>query len=174
MVEARLTVVKVGGSLFGWSDFRGRLGQWLEGHRAAPLLLVPGGGPTADVVRSLDRLHHLGQEDAHWLALRAMSVNAWFLRCLVPGSVVIDEPSHGQPGAIGIIDGHAFADADEGRPGCLPHSWDVTSDSRDVPPGCPWDEAARQGWVDGHFPRVVAAAPGLAVEAVNLRRGPGP
>ena len=39
----------------------------------------------------------------------------------------------------------------------------------DVPPGTSWEEAAARGWVDRHFPALVAAH-GLRVEVVNFRR----
>lgn len=52
-----LVVVKVGGSLFDLPDLGPRLRAWLKTLRTADVLLVPGGGPTADVVRSLDRAH---------------------------------------------------------------------------------------------------------------------
>src|SRR5262245_62868008 len=110
-----LTVVKVGGSLFDLPDLGPRLRRWLGQLPAGEVLLVPGGGATADVVRAFDRVHHLGEEAAHWLALRAMSVNAALLESLAPG--------------VPVLDALAFARDDEGRPGRLPHCWAVTSDS---------------------------------------------
>src|ERR1700730_10035653 len=77
-----LVVVKVGGSLFDLADLGARLRAWLEPVVAGPVLLVPGGGPTADVVRAFDRLHALGEETAHWLAVRALTLNAHFLQTL--------------------------------------------------------------------------------------------
>jgi aspartokinase-like uncharacterized kinase len=64
-------VVKVGGSLFDLPDLGPRLEVWLGARRS--VVLVPGGGPTTDVVRALDRTHRLGEEAAHWLALRSIS-----------------------------------------------------------------------------------------------------
>ena len=91
-------------------------------------------------------------------------------------------------GSSRVLDCYAFAVEDESRPDHLPHSWDVTSDSiaaraavvfhaerlillksTDIPPGMHWTEAARRGWVDPHFPKLVAAHD-LRVEAVNFRR----
>src|SRR5262249_50947889 len=80
-------VVKVGGSLYDLPGLGARLRAWLERLPSREVLLVPGGGPAADVVRDLDRLHRLGEEAAHWLALRALSVNARFLAALLPGAV---------------------------------------------------------------------------------------
>ena len=155
---------------------------------------MPGGGAVAEVVRELDRIHGLGEEGAHWLAIQAMDVMGGALRALLdlderPG---LSRPSsqHGgdKPGRTQIHDCLAFARADEARAGALPHSWDVTSDSIaaraavvfgarrlvllksvDGNDGTSWDEWAWHGWVDTHFPRVVRGA-AFVVEVVNLRR----
>ncbi|MBA4063774.1 MAG: uridylate kinase [Isosphaera sp.] len=171
-----MIVVKVGGSLFDHPRLGPGLRAYLAALAPADVLLVPGGGPVADAVRQLDRAHGLGEEAAHWLALRALAVTAAFLRALPFGS------------RLNVLDCFAFAAEDEGRPGALPHTWDVTTDSIaarvavvnradrlvllksvDVPPGVLWDQAADRGWVDRHFPTVAA---GLAcpVEVVNFRR----
>jgi aspartokinase-like uncharacterized kinase len=171
-------VVKVGGSLFDHPHLGPGLRQWLAELDAGRVLLVPGGGPVADAVRQLDAVHRLGEEAAHWLALRSLDVAAellWHL-ALPSGS------------RLTVLDCLAFATEDEARPGALPHTWAVTTDSlaaraavvsgasrlillksTDIPPGTPWDEAARCGWVDPHFPKVVAGQ-GLRVEAVNFRQ----
>ena len=85
-------VVKVGGSLFDWPDLGPRLRQWLAANAPREVILVPGGGPTADVIRTLDRTHGLGDEAAHWLALRAMAVNAELLAALLPGAPAFPGP----------------------------------------------------------------------------------
>ncbi len=184
--DAGLAVVKVGGSLYDLPDLGPRLRAWLGGLGEPQVLLVPGGGGTADVVRDLDRRHGLGEEMAHWLALRALSFNAHFLRTLLPGAVVVSGPPPRR--GLVLLDAHDFARADEGRPGCLPHHWGATSDtvaarvavvararrlvllkSVTVPEGMAWAEAGRLGFVDGWFARMLEPAPGLEVCAVNLR-----
>jgi aspartokinase-like uncharacterized kinase len=182
-------VVKVGGSLYDLPDLGPRLRDWLDRLDAARVLLVPGGGATANVVRAFDRLHALGEEASHWLALRALTVNAHFLQALLPDAAVVAQPCGGGP--LAVLDAHAFVRVDEGRPGCLPHCWEVTSDavaaraavvgraerlillkSVPVPEGMAWDEAARRGLVDAWFARALAQAPGtLAVSGVNFRAG---
>src|SRR5207248_2464665 len=82
-------VVKVGGSLYDLPDLGPRLHAFLRSLDRPEVLLIPGGGPTADVVRDLDRRHGLGEETAHWLALHALAVNAHFLAALVPGGAVV-------------------------------------------------------------------------------------
>jgi aspartokinase-like uncharacterized kinase len=88
---------------------------------------------------------------------------------------------------IRVLDCFAFAVEDDSRPGAIPHTWSVTTDSIaaraaavfraerlillksvDVPPGVPWELAAANGWVDAHFPRVAAQLV-CPVEAVNFR-----
>jgi aspartokinase-like uncharacterized kinase len=185
-------VVKVGGSLFDLPDLGPRLLTWLAEHAAGEVLLVPGGGPVADVVREYDRLHALGEERAHWLALSALAFNARFLASLLPGAVILP---HVQPAAANqlqgqtpILDPYVFARSDEGQRGCLPHCWTVTSDSLaaraaqvsgvgelillksvSLPAGVDWTEAAKRGFVDAYFPK---AAEGLAVRFINFRHWP--
>ena len=170
-----MIVVKVGGSLFEHPGLGLGLNQYLDPLlQTGPVWLVPGGGQFTDAVREYDRVHHLGDEAAHWLALRSLSVSALFLASLLKRD------------GLTILDCHDFARADDGRPGSLPYSWNVTSDSIaaraavvggasrlvllksvDVPPDTPWDDAAARGWVDPHFQ---AVAHGLTVEVVNFRQ----
>jgi aspartokinase-like uncharacterized kinase len=190
-----LTVVKVGGSLYDLPDLAPRLRRWLAAERAGGVLLVPGGGPAADVVRDFDRRHHLGEEASHWLALRALSLNVHFLAALLPSARVLHdvEAWHRawQENSIPILDVFSFARADEARPDRLPHSWAVTSDalaarvavvaqarelvllkSTTIPPGMDWQEAGQRGLVDAMLTEVLRAAPDLRVRAVNLRAWP--
>lgn len=183
---SELTVVKVGGSLYDLPDLGERLYRWLGSVGGGPMLLVPGGGAAADAVRDLDRAHGLGEEEAHWLALRALALNAHFLQALLHQATIVTRPGGEE---LAILDALGFALADEGQPGCLPHCWAVTSDaiaaraavvggarrlvllkSMTVPVTLAWDEAAARGFVDPWLPRVLREAPqGLIVEAVNLR-----
>ncbi|MBY0521950.1 MAG: hypothetical protein K2R98_01040 [Gemmataceae bacterium] len=178
-----LVVVKVGGSLFDLPDLGTRLRSWIGHLKAARVLVVPGGGGTANVVRDWDRCHRLGEEAAHWLALHAMTMNARFLTELLPEAKVDVKAAEG----LTILDAYAFARADEGKPDCLPHCWEVTSDaiaartalvlgavrlillkSVDVPGDVDWCEASERGFVDRFFGRLVSGRK-LDVLAVNLR-----
>jgi hypothetical protein len=88
---------------------------------------------------------------------------------------------------VGLLDPFTFALEDESRPGALPHSWGVTTDSIaaraavvfgaerlvllksvDVPPNTPWSGASANGWVDEHFPRI-AATLACPIELINFR-----
>src|SRR5258708_1651031 len=77
-------IVKVGGSLFDWPDLVPQLRDYLAMLAGKNVLLIPGGGPAADAVRAYDHSHGLGEESAHWLALRALSLNAHLLAALLP------------------------------------------------------------------------------------------
>src|SRR5688572_14807390 len=106
-------VVKVGGSLFDLPNLAARLGAWLAELGTPQVILVPGGGATADVMRDFDRLHQLGEEKAHWLALRSLTLNAHFLTELLAGSRVagtLTECVAAQDvGIIPIIDAWQFS-----------------------------------------------------------------
>lgn len=183
-------VVKVGGSLFDLPDLGQRLQDWLARQASGALLLIPGGGPVADVVRQYDRVHGLGEERAHWLALMALTLNAHFLASFLPRAVVVPHIQALAPlwlqGKIPVLDLYAFARADNGQPGALPHSWSVTSDSlaarvarvagarellllksTSLPAGMGWNEAGRRSLVDAHFAEVVGDT--LPVRFINFR-----
>jgi aspartokinase-like uncharacterized kinase len=187
MIE-RLRVVKVGGSLYDLPDLAARLQALLGSSRT---LIVPGGGPIVDAIRSLDQVHELGEETCHWLALRALSLNAQFLARLVPAAVILPRlPSASEAGNCYVLDPSPFFQEDDRRPGHLPHTWDVASDSLAVRIAIraaatellllksvsyqatgDWAAAARAGVVDRFFPEAIGQAPALEVRIVNLRSG---
>jgi aspartokinase-like uncharacterized kinase len=183
-------VVKLGGSLFDLPGLGKRLAALLGTLRQREIVLVAGGGAAADVIRTLDRTHQLGEEASHWLALRSLGLTAQVLAAVLPGSAVADRLAECGPlwqaGRTPVLDLFAFARDDEGCAGALPHCWDVTSDSLaarvaevtgarelillksvTVPRELGWTEAGRRGFVDGYFPTVIAR--GVKARAVNLR-----
>ena len=168
-----MIVAKDGGSLYDWPALGARLRAWLA-DQPEPVLLIPGGGDAADVVRVWDRVHDLGEEEAHWLAIRSLSLAAHFLQRLLPALNVVEAPMPG------ILDPYSYFRTQSGPP----HTWSVTSDSlalwvaiqskasklvlmksAEAPEGS-WAEA---GYVDAYFPVLLAGA-SIGVEAVNLRR----
>ncbi len=188
-----MIVVKVGGSLFDLPDLGLRLQGWMRRMGSCQFILVPGGGATVDAVRAWDRRHGLGDDRCHWLALRALSLNAYFLAALLPEAQVIqrldDRHAVHALGQVPIVDMHEFARDDDGTEGYLPHSWDVTSDSLaarlalragadqlillksvSVPADMDWLDASRRGYVDAYFPEMVRRLPpGLRIRALNFR-----
>jgi aspartokinase-like uncharacterized kinase len=109
----RPLVVKVGGSLF---PVAGTIIPVLRESRR-PLLLVPGGGPFARVVRSLQ----LPDEPAHWMAILAMDQFGWYLAA--GGVPVTQELSLPRRTEI-LLPSRVLRECDP-----LPHTWDVTSDT---------------------------------------------
>jgi aspartokinase-like uncharacterized kinase len=189
-----LVVVKVGGSLYDRPGLGPGLRAFVERLDAPKVLIVAGGGPVVDVVRDLDSWHSLGEEASHELAMHGAHVAMHFLRRLLdlppyawtPAPEWWSAPHHRQHRVVSLMS-YPFLMQYENLFGPVPHTWDLTSDSIaayaaavgkarlvllksvDVPPGTPWEEAAARGWVDRHFPAVVAAH-GLRVEVVNFRR----
>lgn len=186
MNDAR-TIVKVGGSLYDLPDLRERLNAWLLQASLSRILLVPGGGITAQAIREFDRVHRLGEEASHWLAIQSLTVNAHFLKELLPiAQIVAEIPA--APSSWCILDPYPFFRADESRADHLPHHWQVTSDSLAVRvaelgkarelilmksadwQGTDWSAAKSRRLVDGFFPEAVRKAPAsLAIRIVNLR-----
>jgi aspartokinase-like uncharacterized kinase len=185
MTDRACTLIKVGGSLYDWPLLAERLRVLLKRLEQTRVILFPGGGAGADAVRTWDKVHRLGDETAHWLALRALAANAYLLQALLPDVPVLARPENQH---MAIVDPYAFAVADETSAGRLPHSWEVTSDSLAVRAAhvlgaqellllksisikteVTWTTLAEEGCVDGYFPSALGQAPGLQVSVVNLR-----
>lgn len=184
------TVVKVSGSLFDLPDLRERLSDWLRKLDADRVLLVPGGGAMADAIRELDRIHQIGEEVSHWLAIQALSINARFLQTLLPEAQLFATLANAQSGShrLHVLDALSFFLADEQLPNHLPHCWEVTSDSLAVRAaallgakelillksagwaGCSWPQAWHGGVLDDYFAHAMRQPPeSLRVRVVNLR-----
>lgn len=170
-----LHIIKVGGSLYDWADFKPRLNQYLAEacQLSERVVIVPGGGPFAEVVRRLDLTHRLGEETCHWLALQSTTVAAEFICQLVGLAHPVGRIQQPQAltSRLTVLDPFGFCLDDENGDQPLPHSWQVTTDSiagrvaevlaadrltliksTDWPPGLSLAEAARSGLVDGYFP----------------------
>ncbi len=126
-------VIKVGGSLLDLPGLGDRLRDWLAHQPPARDLVIVGGGRFADELHALDRVHRLGEEACHALAIRAMSLTAHLLHAMMgdwPLVEALDElaDSHDRPA---ILDPWVYLQAEGASPpeSMLPHSWDVTSDS---------------------------------------------
>lgn len=136
MSRLSLRIVKVGGSLFHRSDLRERLETWRRRQTSATTIYLAGGGNLADAIRDLDRRHHLGERDVHWLSIEAMSITAKFLRSLLHVGLLrtydeIDDALSDPRPTDWVLEPLAFYDDEEPNlPGTkLPSAASVTSDS---------------------------------------------
>jgi aspartokinase-like uncharacterized kinase len=186
-------VVKVGGSLLDWPDLPGRLAEFLAsglGH-SNRLVLIAGGGRMVDAVRDLDRVHRLGDAEAHWLAIDALDLTARVLGRLLPGARVIADDDGvracWEAGLTPVLaPGLVLRKPGPGRGAPLPATWDATSDSiaawiaarlgadrlvllksRHLTRGVSRSRAAAEGLVDPLFAAV--ARPLGRVDYRNLR-----
>ena len=123
-------VVKVGGGLLAYPDLLdASLANVVEAARDGRVVIVPGGGPFADAVRSADGQLGLSDDTAHWMAVLAMDQYAHLLvdRCrdLALVSSRDEIVTAVSSGRVAVIAPYRWLrDVDP-----LPHSWDVTSDS---------------------------------------------
>jgi 5-(aminomethyl)-3-furanmethanol phosphate kinase len=160
-------VVKVGGGLLQIPGALDRVGTALAGAAGVRRVVVlPGGGPFADVVREFERTHGLSESAAHWMAIVGMDQYAYAIADHTAGSRVVEDWSGIQrahrEGAVPVLaPSRWLRAADE-----LPHSWTVTSDSlaaylatllgiEELVLVKPADGIA--GLTDPYFPRAVAA-----------------
>ncbi|MBI3462661.1 MAG: hypothetical protein HY000_06305 [Planctomycetes bacterium] len=192
MTDSPIRVVKLGGSLLDLPGLRERLRSWLDLQTPAGTVLVVGGGSLADAIRTADRLHGLSAEAAHWLCIRAMSLNAHLMAELLPDAVLVQDIRSIRRACeqrrLAILDPWPFIHDEEPRlsRSPLPCSWDVTSDSvaarlaallsacelvllKSALPETGMDllAAARAGYVDSYFRNAAAWLP--AVRCFDLR-----
>ncbi|QDU38168.1 hypothetical protein Mal4_24910 [Maioricimonas rarisocia] len=128
------TLFKIGGSLFDLPDLRERLQQLLELRSGRNIAMLAGGGAAADLVRMWDRRFWLSAPAAHWLAIRAMGLNAGLLAHLIPGGRFVSElrelESVFDASLPAVLDPEPLLRHLESPPQApLPESWDVTSDT---------------------------------------------
>jgi aspartokinase-like uncharacterized kinase len=197
----KLSLIKVGGSLLDWPELPARLAAFLDWYREVEprygtrVVLIAGGGPAADLIRVMDRIHGLGEERAHRLAIRVLDWTADLLASLLPGAMVVRRPealrSAWNARRIPILAPlRILEEFDSHGRDPLPATWEATSDSiaasiavylsasrlvllksRPLPLGAGIDEAARNGLVDPLFPRI---ARGLEAVATVCLRDPQP
>ena len=182
-----IRVVKLGGSLLDLPDLAARLRRWLDGQHRMKTALLVGGGRLSDAVREYDRVHALGDEAAHWLAVGSMQLNARLAAAMLPEAAWIEAVDDLANAAcsLSIVDPwHLLRDADRRSPQPLLAGWQVTSDSiaarlaelcsacelvllKSALPGeASVAAAAASGYVDRFFPHAVSLP---HVRCVNLR-----
>jgi aspartokinase-like uncharacterized kinase len=124
-----MAVLKVGGSLShspALPDLCREISRLGAYHR---LLIVPGGGEFADLVREFYARWQLSETTAHRMAILAMDQYGYLLGDLIPGAeLVADLPAVAQVALGGrvpiLLPARLMEQLDQ-----LPHSWQVTSDS---------------------------------------------
>ena len=174
-----MTVVfKLGGSLLNLPGLADKLRPVLAQRSDRECLIVPGGGTTTDVVREWSRVHSLGEETAHWLAVSSLELNRQFLQNIFGWNCVNSRTSAldfwGKELSPLLLDMSGFLRAEEaGDCVPVPHNWTVSSDSLaawtairwpaeelvllksvPVPRGLTADEASCAGFVDSYFPQI--------------------
>ncbi|MCA9016436.1 MAG: hypothetical protein KDA77_13975 [Planctomycetaceae bacterium] len=180
-----IAVIKVGGSLFDLPDLSARLSRLIDGLENTKPLLVCGGGRAADLVRVWDRMHHLGETRAHWLAIQALMLNNRLLCQILPDACLISSQSEAagvwKAGRIPVLCAYDYLTQTSHSPvPALPASWDVTSDSIAAWVTLTWpadelillksvdvshektiSELTEAGMVDAYLPALVDALPCL-------------
>ena len=124
-----ITVVKVGGSLMEkpekLKELCAKLGELAKKHA---LVVVPGGGRFADVVRDLDRQFSLSSTAAHRMAILGMDQYGLLLSDLTLTSLVADSLEDVADAGFGklivFLPSKLLLNEDS-----LENSWNVTSDS---------------------------------------------
>ena len=120
--------MKLGGSLLDLPDLVPRMVSVLPSH----CFVLVGGGPAVDLVRQWDQRFHLSDDDAHQLAVEAMSLNARAVQILHSDFDLVDRIDTADNSTVSrrsILNPTDFLADLEERFDRLPRSWDVTSDS---------------------------------------------
>ena len=175
MTPSPLSVVKIGGSLADHpARLRRMLGRIAEGQEGAAVI-VPGGGPFAEAVRTAQGSLGFPDALAHRFAVDAMAQMAAVFRAIEPrlalaeSEAAIMEALHGGGCPVWLPTALRAGHPD------IPESWDVTSDSLALwlarrlgaarcvlvksapcPEGGTPDEWTRLGLVDRAFPDFAA------------------
>jgi aspartokinase-like uncharacterized kinase len=127
---APITVIKIGGGVIGVPTALDRVCALVsQTGRRRRILVVPGGGPFADLVREFDQSIRLSPDTAHWMAILAMDQYAHVLAERITGAVLVEEPGAilgaTKPAGVAVLAPSRWMRSAD----VLPHSWEVTSDS---------------------------------------------
>lgn len=180
----RLIVLKLGGSLLSCADLADRVRTVLERYRSDRVLIVVGGGDSADVVREWSRRFELTEEAAHWIAVRSLAVTRSLVKALLPecgevSSIPESERCWREGNPPLLLDLESYLRTSEVMDTSpLPHTWKVTSDSIaawvalrwdadelvllksiDLPYAVSANQAQLEGLVDDYFPHIADQLP---------------
>ena len=122
-------VLKIGGSLARGDALPALCRSLAASGREHAVLVVPGGGAFADVVRDCHGSFPLSESAAHWMAILGMDQYGLLLADLIPDARIVTDPESARIVArerrIPVLLPSAWLRRDDP----LPHSFDVTSDS---------------------------------------------
>ncbi|HNX10235.1 MAG TPA: uridylate kinase [Methanothrix sp.] len=119
-------VLKIGGSLLASARdlVRALLALGKDGYS---FLVVPGGGPMADLVREIYSRGDLSDEAAHWMAILAMEQYAHFLADGTGATLTTEvRRPQGDAASLQILLAYQALLRDDSG---LGHTWDYTSDA---------------------------------------------
>jgi aspartokinase-like uncharacterized kinase len=130
-------VIKIGGSLireapelinrlvseFGSGNSMAAENRYQCKEFPISVLIVPGGGPFANVVREADEKYSLGADAAHWMAILGMEQYAFYL-WNKSSAATVDTITDVPPG-VSILFPYKLLKTEDP----LPHTWEVTSDT---------------------------------------------
>jgi len=124
------TIVKVGGGLLGKAGALELVTEALVAFgRGRRVLVIPGGGPFADAVRTMFRRVKISEDAAHWMSVLGMDQYAHALASRIPGAVLVEQQTEIAAalgaGNLPVLAPYRWLRAADP----LPHSWEVTSDS---------------------------------------------
>ena len=194
MSRMPIRIVKVGGSLLELPDLAHRLRQWLASQSAAHHVLLAGGGPLVNQVRTWHNQQPLNDEAAHWMCVDLLTVTAHLLHDRLPEIPLVEDDRWllqrvGERACTLFGPAPWMRNSEPNLPGTpLNASWDVTSDSiagrlaigliadelvlmkSTIPALCQLEFLAVDGYVDAMFARLGAELP--SVRLVNLRLQP--
>lgn len=119
-------IVKLGGSLYHTAELKSWLTLLEQTALNECVVIVPGGGPFADMVRQAQQLHKFDDQHAHHMAILAMAQYGLMLQALLPSAVLVKTPaevsSHCQL-AIWVPDDQLLQVEE------ITQNWQITSDS---------------------------------------------
>jgi len=117
-------VVKVGGSLYSTAELAHCLSALANYATQHPIVIVPGGGPFADQVRTAQTIHLFNDEVAHHMAIIAMKQYGLLLQSHIPTCQTLNTlGSPKAPLSIWLPDDTLLSEPS------LSKSWDISSDS---------------------------------------------
>ncbi|HEX5435640.1 MAG TPA: hypothetical protein VFW98_00670 [Gemmatimonadaceae bacterium] len=123
-------VIKMGGALLRQPGTLERVVRAVEDAASRyHLVVVPGGGPFADAVRTIDHDAGLPDDAAHWMAILGMEQCAHLLTTCMEGAQLVERPEEIrgaiEAGHLPVLAPYQWLRSADP----LPHVWEVTSDS---------------------------------------------